>query len=133
MKLGKETLITLTVVVAVALAVAALVLLPKSRGEIAENESVELSQSAYDKGLAGLDAVRANLLAARSEVGRQMQAIVVAKGNDEAATEADPEWRRLKSLLARLDAEYEAVRLDMLNFRKTRVVTDANNEEGIPQ
>lgn len=133
MKLGKETLITLAVVAAVALAVVAVVLLPKSRGESAGTESVELSQSDYDRGLAGLDAVRGNILEARAEVGRQMQAIIVAKGDDEAALAADPEWRRLTSLLARLDAEYEAVRLDMLNFRKTRVVTDANNEEGIPQ
>lgn len=133
MKLGKESLITLTVIMAVALAVVAVVLIPKQRGETADAEPVALSQSAYDSGLASLNSVCDSLLSARAEVGRQMQAIIVAKGNDDAAIDTDPEWRRLKDLLARLDAEYESVRVDIINFRKTRVVTDANNEEGIPQ
>ena len=133
MKLGKETRIALAAVVMIALLAVVYLLLPKGGGEDSVVAPVVVSQAEYDRGLAGLDAVRVNLLAARSEVGRQMQSIIVAKGNDEAAIAADPEWRRLNDLLVRLDAEYEAVRLDMLNFRKTRTVTGANNEEGIPQ
>ena len=132
MKLGKGTLITLAVVVAVAVLAVAFMLLPKSGGgEDAGDTMVEVSADAYDQGIAGIDAVQKNLLAARTEVIRQMKEMIVAKGNDEEALLADPEWRRLEKMLARLNADYEATRIDMVNFRKTRVVKGATNAEEV--
>jgi hypothetical protein len=132
MKLGKGTLITLAVVVAVAVLAVAFMLLPKSGGgEGAGEATVEISADAYNQGIAGIDAVQKNLLAARAEVIRQMKEMIVAKGNDEEAILADPEWRRLEKMLARLNADYEASRLDMVNFRKTRVVKGATNAEEV--
>lgn len=132
MKLGKGSLITLAVVVAVAVLAVAFMLLPKSGGgEGAGEATVEISADAYNQGIAGIDAVQKNLLAARAEVIRQMKEMIVAKGNDEEAILADPEWRRLEEMLARLNADYEATRLDMVNFRKTRVVKGATNAEEV--
>ena len=132
MKLGKGTLITLAVVVAVAVLAVAFMFLPKSGGgEGAGEATVEISADAYNQGIAGIDAVQKNLLAARAEVIRQMKEMIVAKGNDEEAILADPEWRRLEAMLARLNADYEASRLDMVNFRKTRVVKGATNAEEV--
>jgi hypothetical protein len=132
MKLGKGTLITLAVVVAVAVLAVAFMLLPKSGGGEGSGEAtVEVSADAYNQGVADIDAVQKNLLAARTEVMAQMHEIIVAKGNDEEAILADPEWRRLEAMLARLNADYEATRLDMVNFRKTRVVKGATNAEEV--
>ena len=132
MKLGKGTLITLAVVVAVAVLAVAFMLFPKTGGgEGAGDATVEVSAAAYNQGVADIDAVQKNLLAARTEVIRQMKEMLVAKGNDEEAILADPEWRRLEKMLARLNADYEATRLDMINFRKTRVVKDAPNAEEV--
>ena len=132
MKLGKGTLITLAVVVAVAVLAVAFMLFPKTGGgEGAGDATVEVSAAAYNQGVADIDAVQKNLLAARTEVMAQMHEIIVAKGNDEEAILADPEWRRLEKELARLNAEYEAARLDMIDFRKTRVVKDAPNAEEV--
>lgn len=132
MKLGKGTLITMAVVVAVAVLAVAFTLLPKGGGaEGAGEATVEVSADAYNQGIAGIDAVQKNLLASRAEVMAQMHEIIVAKGNDEEAILADPEWRRLEAMLARLNADYEATRLDMVNFRKTRVVKGATNAEEV--
>ncbi len=132
MKLGKGTLITLAVVVVVAILAVALALLSKTGGgNGAGDASVEVSSEAYNQGIAGIDAVQKNLLAARTEVIRQMKEMIVAKGNDEEALLADPEWRRLEKMLARLNADYEATRIDMVNFRKTRVVKGATNAEEV--
>ena len=132
MKLGKGTLITLAVVVAVAVLAVAFMLFPKTGGgEGAGDATVEVSAAAYNQGVADIDAVQKNLLAARTEVMAQMHEIIVAKGNDEEAILADPEWRRLEKELARLNAGYEAARLDMIDFKKTRVVKDAPNAEEV--
>lgn len=132
MKLGKGSLITMAVVVAVAVLAVAIALLPKTGGgEGAGDATVEVSAAAYNQGVAGIDAVQKNLLAARTEVIRQMKDLIAAKGNDEEAILADPEWRRLEEMLARLNADYEATRLDMINFRKTRVVKGATNAEEV--
>lgn len=132
MKLGKEALITIAVVVAVAILAVALALLPKTGGgEGAGDATVEVSAAAYNQGVADIDAVQRAIVADRAAVIRQMSEISVAKGNDEEAILADPEWRRLEKELARLNARYEAARLDMIDFRKTRVVKDAPNAEEV--
>ena len=132
MKLGKEALITIAVVVAVAILAVALALLPKTGGgEGAGDATVEVSAAAYNQGVADIDAVQRAIVAERAAVIRQMSEISVAKGNDEEAILADPEWRRLEKELARLNARYEAARLDMIDFRKTRVVKDAPNAEEV--
>lgn len=132
MKLGKETLIAIAAVIAVAVLAVAIALLPKSGGGEGSGEAtVEVSADAYNQGVADIDAVQKNLLAARTEVMAQMHEIIAAKGNDEEAILADSEWRRLEEALARLNAEYEASRLDMINFRKTRVVKGATNAEEV--
>ena len=132
MKLGKGTLITLAVVVAVAVLAVAIALLPKTGGgEGAGDATVEVSAEAYNQGIADIDSVQRAIVAERAAVIRQMSEISVAKGNDEEAILADPEWRRLEKELARLNAGYEAARLDMIDFRKTRVVKDAPNAEEV--
>ncbi len=132
MKLGKEALITIAVVVAVAILAVAIALLPKTGGgEGAGDATVEVSAAAYNQGVAEIDAVQRAIVAERAAVIRQMSEISVAKGNDEEAILADPEWRRLEKELARLNAGYEAARHDMIDFRKTRVVKDAPNAEEV--
>ena len=132
MKLGKETLIAIAAVIAVAILAVAIALLTKTDGgEGAGDATVEVSAAAYNQGVADIDTAQKEFLVARERVMSRMRDIIAAKGNEEEAILADPEWRRLEKELARLNAGYEAARLDMIDFRKTRVVKDAPNAEEV--
>ena len=134
MKLGKETRIALAAVVMIALLAVVYLLLPKGGGEDSVAVPVVVSQAEYDSGVAERDAALNGLLDARAEVMAQMKIIATAKNNKKSALQADPEWCALKVRLEKLNADYAAARVDISDFRKTRVVAGADNatiEEGI--
>lgn len=134
MKLGKETRIALAAVVMIALLAVVYLLLPKGGGEDSVAAPVVVSQAEYDRGIAERGAVLDGLLDSRAELMAKMKLIATAKNNKKDALLADPEWCALKARLEQLNADYEAVRVDLVDFRETHVVADADNatiEEGI--
>jgi hypothetical protein len=83
---------------------------------------VPISAEAFESGVAERYAVERDIVSRRAAVIRSMESIAVAKNHNEELLAEDPEWRELDRRLDDLNAEYEAARLEMIDFRETHVV-----------